>query len=353
MRKKSLLIPLALLLAISLVAIGCPTTPETTVPPTTTAPTTPTEPVAPELITARFSGWALPPTIPGQVETHFFDLLHEKVGDRIQVEVFQGGTLYKYQEEQLPLKTGAVEIIDLTTITLNEWVPDFKVVFLTGAWDVDELMTYMSSPDFEGTWDKMLDSVNCIPLGPHPGGTFYFWSTQPLSSTADFKGLRLQSANFKQIDIVKAFGGSGGALQVFDIYTALQQGQYDACLGTPSIVLGFGWAEFLKYKGAQPWAHSINYFLVNKDFWDSLPPDVQQAFEETGEETTQWALAMFDGAEAAQLAALEEQWDLQYFTISDWENVMAVAETAVWPETREEVGAELFDSALQYAGLAD
>ena len=44
MRKKLLLIPLALLLAISLVAIGCPTTPpETTTPPTTTAPTTPVQ----------------------------------------------------------------------------------------------------------------------------------------------------------------------------------------------------------------------------------------------------------------------------------------------------------------------
>ena len=40
MNKKVLLIPLALLLAISLFAIGCPTTPPTTTPPTTTPPTT-------------------------------------------------------------------------------------------------------------------------------------------------------------------------------------------------------------------------------------------------------------------------------------------------------------------------
>ncbi len=46
MNKKLLLIPLALLLAISLVAIGCPATPTTppTTPPTTTPPTEPTTP---------------------------------------------------------------------------------------------------------------------------------------------------------------------------------------------------------------------------------------------------------------------------------------------------------------------
>lgn len=312
------------------------------------------KPAPPELITARFSGWAPPPTIPGQVEAHFFDLLHEKVGDRIQVEVFQGGTLFKYQEAQIPLKTGAVEIIDFGTIELYEWVTDFKVTTLTGAWDVDELMTYMSSPDFEGAWDKMLEVGNCIPLVPHPAGSFFIWSTKPLSSTADFSGLRLESGNFEQIDITKALGGSGGALQVFDIYTALQQGQYDAAIGTPSIVLGFGWAEFVNYAYVEKaWMHNINYFLVNKDFWDSLPKDIQQAFRETEEETMEWALTMFPGAEAGQLAVLEEQWNIQYFTISDWDNIIATAETAVWPQIRAEVGAELFDTALQYAGLAD
>jgi len=332
---KKFAIAILLVVCLVLIAIGCP------------------QPAAPELITARFSGWAPPPSVPGQVEVHFFDLLHEKVGDRIQVEVFQGGTLYKYQEAQTPLKTGAVEIIDFSTIELYEWVTDFKVVFLTGAWDVDELMTYLSSSDFEGAWDKMLDVANCIPLGPHPAGTFYLWSTKPLSSTADFSGLRVESGNFEQIDIVKALGGSGGALQVFDIYTALQQGQYDAAIGTPSIVLGFGWAEFVKYVGVQPWGSNINYFLVNKDFWDSLPRDVQDAFKETAEETTEWALTMFPGAEAGQLAVLEEQWGIEYFTISDWENIVATAETQVWPEIRAEVGAEFFDTAMKYAGLAD
>jgi branched-chain amino acid transport system substrate-binding protein len=49
MSKKLLFIPLALLLAVSLVAIGCPTTPTTTPPPTTKPPTTapPTTPALP------------------------------------------------------------------------------------------------------------------------------------------------------------------------------------------------------------------------------------------------------------------------------------------------------------------
>jgi hypothetical protein len=49
------------------------------------------------VIKARYSGWAPPPSFVGQVEKRFFDVLHKKVGDRLQVELFQGGTLYKYQ----------------------------------------------------------------------------------------------------------------------------------------------------------------------------------------------------------------------------------------------------------------
>jgi branched-chain amino acid transport system substrate-binding protein len=65
--KKLSLIPLALLLALSLIAIGCPSTPTTT-PPTTTTPTTttptPTTPPTPEVKTLRIgfitglTGWA-------------------------------------------------------------------------------------------------------------------------------------------------------------------------------------------------------------------------------------------------------------------------------------------------------
>ena len=105
--------------------------------------------------------------------------------------------------------------------------------------------------------------------------------------------------------------------------------------------------------GVQPWTSNINYFLVNKEFWDSLPNEVQDAFNEAAEETTEWALTIFSDAEAGQLAALEEQWGIEYFTISDWENIVATAETQVWPEIRTEVGAEFFDTAMQYAGLAD
>jgi len=333
---KKFTIAILLVVCLVLIAIGCPS------------------PAPPEIIKARFSGWAPPPSIPGKVEVHFFDLLHEKVGDRIQIEVFQGGTLYKYQEAQVPLKTGAVEMIDFGTIELYEWVTDFKVTTLTGAWDVDELMTFMSSPDFEDAWDKMLDVSNSIPLFGTPAGTFFLWSTKPLTSTADFKGLRLESGNFEQIDIAKALGGSGGAVQVFDIYTVLQQGMYDAAVGTPSIVLGFGWAEFVNYACVEEaWMHNINYYLINKDFWDSLPKDIQDAFREAAAETTEWSLTFAPQAEAAQLAMLEEQWNIQYFTISDWENIVATAETQVWPEIRAEVDAEFFDTAMKYAGLAD
>jgi len=62
MNKKLLLIPLALLLALSLIAIGCPSTPETTTPPPTTSPTTapPTEPPVKQLeigVLVATTGW--------------------------------------------------------------------------------------------------------------------------------------------------------------------------------------------------------------------------------------------------------------------------------------------------------
>jgi C4-dicarboxylate-binding protein DctP len=332
---KKIAIAILLVVCLVFIAIGCP------------------KPAAPQVITARFSGWGPPPSIPGQVEMHFFDLLKERVGDRLQIDVFQGNTLYNYQEVQLPLKTGAVEMASFGTIELYEWVPQFKVTTLTGAWTTDELLDYLNSPDCKPAWDQMLEVANCIPFALHPAGTFYLWSTKPVSSTTDFNGLRVECGSFEQVDVIKDLGGSGGALPVTDIYTALQQGQYDGAIGTPSIALGFGWPEFVKYVSpTQAWFSNINVILVNKDFWDSLPKDIQDTFKETADETTEWSKTYSPQAEEGQLTAVAGKWSTEDFTISDWDKIINTAQTQVWPDIRTEVGADFFDNALKYTEAA-
>ena len=333
---KRFTIAILLLACLALVAISC-------------GPAAP-----PGVIKARYSGWAPPPSIVGKVEVYFFDLLKAKVGDRLEVEVFQGNTLYNYQEVQLPLKEGAVEMAAYGTIELYEWVTQFQVTTLTGAWTTDELMAYMSSSDFKSAWKDILEVSNAIPICFYPAGTFYLWSSKPVTSTADFEGFRVECGSFEQIDVIKELGGSGGALMVTEIYTALQQGMYDAAIGTPSIALGFGWPEFVKYVSKQGWFYNINVMFMNKDFWDSLPSDIQDAIEETAAETMAYSLTYIPEGEEGQLAAIAGKWSgVEYFTISDWDKIIETAEAEVWPNIREEVGASFFDDALEYAGVTD
>jgi TRAP-type C4-dicarboxylate transport system substrate-binding protein len=306
-----------------------------------------------QVIKARYSGWAPPPSLVGKIENHFFEVLKDKVGDRLQVDVFQGGTLYKYEEVLIPLKTGAVEIISLTNFTLFQWVPEFKTTILTGAWDIHELNAYQHSADFERAWQKILKVSNSIPFGFHPAGTFYLFSSQPVKSIDGFEGYRLESGNFEMIDIVKTLGGSGGSVAVYDIYTALQQGMYDGAIGTPSVALGFGWPEFVKHVSTNAWASNVNWILVNKDFWDSLPKDIQEAFKEAAEETTKWSLAFTPEEEKRQLEVMEKKWGIQYFSIEDWHKIVQTAKKEVWPKIRKEVKPDFFDAAMKHAGLAD
>jgi len=311
-------------------------------------------PAPPEVIKARFSGWAPPLHVAGQFETHFFEVLNEKVGDRLQVEVFQGNSLYNYQEVQIPLKTGAVEMIDMATGGLYAWVPEFEVTFLTGAWKVDTLLAYLNSPEFKPAWDKMLEVTNSIPIcGVPSGGTWYLFSNRPINNTADFKGLRLISESSEPINLVTALGGSGGTVSITEKYSAFQQGRYDATIAAPGGTLGMGWGEFLKYVGTEAWSYNINFIFVNKDFWDSLPKDIQDAFNETAKETLEWSLATTPQAEAQQLAMLEEQWGMEYFSIEDWDKLVETARTQCWPEVESRVGKNFFDNAMKFAGLAD
>jgi TRAP-type C4-dicarboxylate transport system substrate-binding protein len=94
--------------------------------------------------------------------------------------------------------------------------------------------------------------------------------------------------------------------------------------------------------------------FMNKDFWDSLPDDIQTAIEETAAETTAYSMTFIPEGEAGQLKAIEGKWPgIQYFTISDWDKIIDTAQTAVWPDIREEVGKSFFDDALKAAGVTE
>jgi branched-chain amino acid transport system substrate-binding protein len=148
MTKKLLLIPLALLLAISLIAIGCPsttptTTPPTTTPPTTTPPTTTAPPAKDEIVLGQAISLSGPYAL-GALVTQLAptDMWIEEVNNA-------GGLYVEDYGKKLPLRLIRYDDTGDTGTCVNlieKLITEDKVDFILGPYST--LLWFATSPIF-------------------------------------------------------------------------------------------------------------------------------------------------------------------------------------------------------------
>src|SRR3954451_17153652 len=113
------------------------------------------------------------------------------------------------------------------------------------------------------------------PMGPDPLG----WFKRPIKDTADFKKMKYRSPPGITGEIFKEMGVSAGAMTGGEIVQAAQRGVIDAAewIG-PADDMNLGLHTVWKYYYLQGLHQStdIGEVIINKTFWNKLPPDIQE-----------------------------------------------------------------------------
>ena len=112
---------------------------------------------------------------------------------------------------------------------------------------------------------------------------FYFtWLRgERLESQADFSGKIIGSAAGAQA-AVPAWGAALESVAVPDNYTALERGVVDGVAGQPlEGAVTNGWYELVDYVIDEPYYQSSVVLIMNKDVWDGLAEEAQEAITQT------------------------------------------------------------------------
>jgi C4-dicarboxylate-binding protein DctP len=83
---------------------------------------------------------------------------------------------------------------------------------------------------------------------------------------------------------LEALGAKGVRMNVDEVYMALQRGTVDGCLSAPSSATNRRWEEVTKYSTIINMMSYINVALINLNFWNKLPADVQKIMLEGNQE---------------------------------------------------------------------
>jgi len=163
------------------------------------------------------------------------------------------------------------------------------------------LSSYPMGPDQPAQWDIMYDALGMKELARKiyaKHGLFYvghvqhdaniIHSKKPVTSLADFKGMKLRVPGGMVAEVFQSFGASTVSLPGSDIFPALEKGTIDAAdyVG-PAVNWDLGFAQVTKYilfgpPGVMSLYQPVDLMEVscNLGAWKRLSPEMQALMEE-------------------------------------------------------------------------
>ena len=318
MKRKVLLLLTSLTVILSIVftlVAGCnggettPTTPGGTTPGKTTPGTSPspTSPVGEgETLEWQFNSYneAANPLI--DADYYLAEQVSRLTNGRFTLKVFPAGQLTSSLETYNSVRAGAFYIGSGSSEIGN---PDFSLG--------TSYPFYMTPPDwlnwyFSYGGRELMDELHAeygTKYFPHDviACDAGFRSHTPIESIADFKDVKVRAGSSITQQMITEWGGTAMFISGSEIYEAMQRGIVDMFeFVNPKVDWNLGFNEISEYWVAPAWYQTFTAYgiTVNRDAWDSLPPDFQAAIEAA----SQMTILYMQGRQELESAEYTRKW---------------------------------------------
>jgi C4-dicarboxylate-binding protein DctP len=228
-------------------------------------------------IVIKFSHVAAPDTPKGQAANEFKRIAEERTKGRVKVEVYPNSMLFKDAEELDGLQLGSVQMLAPVPGKFGPaGIPEFEVFDLPYMFpDLDALQRIYDGPAGAALLKK-LEAKGMVGLAFWNNGFRVMSANRPIHVPADMKGLKMRINSSKvNAAIMKSVGAVPQTMAFSEVYQALQTGVIDGTEGPLSNL--YTQKQFEVQKHVTLTYHTISNYVVvvNKPFWDKLPPDIR------------------------------------------------------------------------------
>ncbi|MGR6905504.1 DctP family TRAP transporter solute-binding subunit [Lysinibacillus sp. BSL11] len=280
-----------------------------------------------EQIVIRFSHVVGENTPKGMAAIKFAELIKERSNGHVEIQVFPNGVLYKDGEEMNALLRGDIQMIAPAISKITTFVPEWSVMDLPYAFkNAKEVHTYVESEVGQSLM-KRLNKHNLISMGIWDSGFKQLSnSIRPIQNLTDLQGLRMR---IMPSDILaEQFSIAGAYPRRIDFNTVfhqLQKGNVDGQENTLTNITSKNLHSLQDYLTISNHGYLGYLLLMNNEFWNSLPKNVQELLIDTLEEVQKWEWQQAENLSAERLQEMEACQCIQihYLTeeeIEDWEN---------------------------------
>jgi len=305
-------------------------------------------------IVIKFSHVVAQDTPKGKAAEYFKKLAEDRTKGKVKVEVYANSTLYKDKEEVEALQLGAVQMLAPSLAKFGPLgVKEFEVFDLPYLFDnYAELHKVTEGPVGQALMKK-LEPKGIIGLAYWDNGFKDMSANKPLRKPEDFRGLKMRIQSSKVLDSqMRALGAVPQVMAFSEVYQALQTGVVDGTENPPSNLYTQKMHEVQKYLTLSDHGYLGYAVIVNKKFWDGLPPDIRKTLEQCMKESTKFAndIAMRENNDA--LEAVRKSGKTQIITLTpDEKKAWKKALVKVHQENESRVGKELIQEIYKETGF--
>lgn len=297
-----------------------------------------------EPILIRFSHVVASDTPKGKAAERFKELAEQATEGRVRVQVYPNSELYRDREELEALQLGAVEMI---APSLSKFGPlgarEFQVFDLPFMFpDMAALHRITDGPIGEGML-RRLRLKGVIGLAFWDNGFKSFSANRPVHVPADLAGLRMRIQPSRVLDAqMRALGAQPMTLRFGEVYDALAAGVVDGTENPPSNFYTQGMQDVQSHFTVSNHGYLGYAVIVNRKFWEGLPPDIRRELEGAMREATRYASSIAQEENDRALAAIRASGKTQVDVLSEsgraaWKQALA----GVSADMQAHIGADL------------
>ncbi|WP_271854059.1 DctP family TRAP transporter solute-binding subunit [Planococcus maritimus] len=280
----------------------------------------------------------------------FKEKLEAESDGRLKVELYPNGQLYGSDREAIEaVQLGNIEMTIPAVAAMASFNEKFQVFDLPFLFNNNEAAYKALDGDLGQELMADLESNGLKGLVFGENGFRHVSNNEgPIEKPEDMEGLKMRTLESPlHTDTFNAFGANASPFAFGELYTALQQGTYDAMDCPISLYYTNKFYEVQDYLTLTGHVYAATSLLMNDDFYNDLPEDLQELLMEASEEfrTQQRELAQQQDTEFMDQLEAE---GMQINDLTDEQrDAFREAAAPVYEKYEGQIGADLIDRALE------
>ena len=209
----------------------------------------------------------------------FADEVEKETAGRVKIELFPGGQLGTETEVIEGLQVGTMHAGIIGSGSFQTVEPKMGIVELPYAWKTREKAFAAFDGELGQSLDELLAAKNIVVLSWWENGYRHVTNNKrPIQKPEDLSGMKIRVTPDKvRLDTFLALGAEPAPLAFGELYSALQQGVFDAQENPLSIIYGSSFFEVQKYLSLTGHVWGAACLVIAKPIWDKISPEDQKA----------------------------------------------------------------------------